>query len=350
VIQFPCSLCHARLSAEDNAVGQPLICPACGGSIFIPPPVRAADTSPLVSLLSDVRCYRCGDRIPEGELVRRVVTTKTTNSSFSSYSSYDSGYSTNWPGPHSVGSFGGGSSSQQERVSLCRKCNWLYDEEARQRNRDFWRFVAAILIVAVMGILVAGVWIAIEVHNKRQEAGVGPPVDATDKLNDEKKPEPRPEPGLAAWKTYTSDEGGFSIDFPPERGEVVITPTNIPTKYGQATSVVYSCNAQAATGGFILQYTVYPQKMPEKVIADALVTMRKNLKSPPGVKVMAESDVTIDGNSGWDLILQSPKGDMSRLRVFQVKRRVFTLAVSFAEKIPEKFQTIFLDSLRLTRP
>jgi DNA-directed RNA polymerase subunit M/transcription elongation factor TFIIS len=75
-IPVTCTLCHTRMYATPEQVGQTLVCPDCGRSTVVPPPAAPAKIAapPLVAegyaLQQEVPSSPSGDRVAEAGLIR----------------------------------------------------------------------------------------------------------------------------------------------------------------------------------------------------------------------------------------------------------------------------------------
>lgn len=132
----PNPACRAQYTFPDQFAGRTVMCSkgTCRSKIQVPPIIPTATSSPTAhqnrGALTDLRCYDCGQRINENELVRRDVRTGWSSTSWSRAYSKSGSFST-----------GRGNTSRYSRVNLCRTCNAARDRAA---------FLAAMVVLGII--------------------------------------------------------------------------------------------------------------------------------------------------------------------------------------------------------
>ncbi len=165
--------------------------------------------------------------------------------------------------------------------------------------------------------------------------GVGQPVDKDRPVGDQGKEAPIRQDG---WKTITSRDGGFSIDFPPigHVSEQVDGLADSPLrsfKYYLAVPGVKNCWYQATAYIFTIGDASTP-----------IEAAKTEYTRASGRTVVRESEVTVKGNRGWEIVSKNRDGT-TRVRGFVIKNRSYLVTVDNVDKLPEKDVDKFFDSL-----
>jgi DNA-directed RNA polymerase subunit RPC12/RpoP len=149
MIRFACPRCRQEFTVPDDTAGRKSTCPRCQQRLLVPfPPHTQAVPAPFISHEPDappqddtvpeytVRCWKCGDRVPEGQAVRRDVRTGTLGGVLGNFN----------------GNMGWGLAGQWSRVDVCTTCADRMDRENASWRRA-WLFVIA-FNATLFGLLV----------------------------------------------------------------------------------------------------------------------------------------------------------------------------------------------------
>jgi hypothetical protein len=146
------------------------------------------------------------------------------------------------------------------------------------------------------------------------------------------------------WQTFTSKEGRFSVSLPGkpmEKTEQVSAPGG--TKKELHTFTLASASDQI----YHLNYNDYPKEVvkEDKNKEAAFDTLRKAF----GGKVLSEKKITVGKNKapGRELLIELPKKNFYRARVFFIGNRLFQVVAMGSEEFARgKKADQFLDSFK----
>lgn len=149
----------------------------------------------------------------------------------------------------------------------------------------------------------------------------------------------------SGWKHVASDNGNYSLSFPG-------TPTEQDLKGddGKFLATMYVLEMDGGNVAYMSSYSDLPLQRttagPDKILSDA----RDGALSSAQGTLDSEKKITIDGYPGRELIILTPNGMKSYVRVYLVKSRLYqAMGVMPKERTDEKQVRTFLDSFRLTK-
>lgn len=127
----------------------------------------------------------------------------------------------------------------------------------------------------------------------------------------------------AAWKEFTSKEGGFSVLMP---GTPKHTKDNLPAELVQH-SFMLQLDGDHVT--YLVAYIDYPK--PALGSADKIKkrmdVSRDGLVQPMKGKVQDEKTISLKGHPGRSFTTKLPDGGTWPIRIYAVKQRIYQLAV-----------------------
>ncbi len=149
IFKVQCPHCQRRLKVKSEAGGDVVGCPVCRKDFMVPAPPKKQSTLSIIIDPDDsaettqrqrewtgCRCHDCGERIYEGQLVRRDIAVSS-----SSWFGFGSSAHGGWDQL--------GFSTRHGRVDLCRACN-------RERNEEEKRSCLYVAIAILATIFMVG--------------------------------------------------------------------------------------------------------------------------------------------------------------------------------------------------
>ena len=174
-------------------------------------------------------------------------------------------------------------------------------------------------------------------------------------------PPPPPSPAYSpeSWKEFTYQADNLKIRFPAE------PQIEIQREKTQAgTIIIHNYKYQS-----FLSLNLVVTEFPSLINFEELMPMKETLSKmrEDGLaqlkeynpKVIKESDLTIDGHSARFMQVETSRGDVTRIKYFVVKNRMYYLFATVKkgdrhgfnfENDFEKLAMAFLDSIKLTAP
>jgi hypothetical protein len=151
----------------------------------------------------------------------------------------------------------------------------------------------------------------------------------------------------AGWSVFTSKAGAFSVALPR-------TPTESKQKVMIATGTldVFVFVAEAKDDAtFVVSYSDLPAEEAKPGTAGKRLDFaRDGAVSNSRGKLRTQKKIELDGHPGRDLVIETDKEIVIRMRVFAVNRRLYqAMAMSPGGAAQAKEAVQFLDSLRLIK-
>lgn len=149
----------------------------------------------------------------------------------------------------------------------------------------------------------------------------------------------------AGWKQMVSETGAYSLVFPGEPA-----PQDLTDNQGKFLATMYVLELDGGNVAYMSSYSDLPLERttagPDQILSDA---RDGALKSAQGT-LASEKKINLDGFPGRELVILTPNGMKSYVRVFLVKSRLYqAMGVMPTDKVDEKQVRTFLDSFRLTK-
>lgn len=160
----------------------------------------------------------------------------------------------------------------------------------------------------------------------------------------EDKPPTEPAPASdAAWKTYSSTEGLFSVRFP--------VPPKEETRNGAKGSRVRFVSAQVPGQEFSVNYTDFPEGVKGIPAGNVIDGIRNHLVRATRGKLLEDRYVEIKPYQGREIRIETPDRATTLFRVYLVKNRLYQLRVlALAGQLHPEGAARFFDSFKLTAP
>jgi len=157
----------------------------------------------------------------------------------------------------------------------------------------------------------------------------------------------QPENLPAGWRVFTSKEGRFSIAMPgmPEEKKQRVTAAT-----GNLDVFLFTIEGKNDSA-YVISYTDLPA-------ADAapgteekrLDFAREGAVDRARGKLRSEKKIELDKHPGRELVIETDKDAVIRMRIFVVKQRLYqTMALGSGAFVQSKEAALFLDSLKLSK-
>jgi hypothetical protein len=182
-------------------------------------------------------------------------------------------------------------------------------------------------------------------------SSVGFCVAQTNKAGDEQQQSrPEKEFNSASWKEYSSAEGRFSILFPGTPKEEV---QSVDIQGGQFKIHILNLKALSEYG---VIYADYPIPVGDSNVAkQVLDSGAKGAVAEVRSELLSMTDISIDGLPGRLLREKLPNGNILKVKMYLVGKRLYQIAVTMPGvdttsdmgKSYEQFADKFLDSFKL---
>ncbi|HEX5706038.1 MAG TPA: hypothetical protein VFX96_02000 [Pyrinomonadaceae bacterium] len=154
--------------------------------------------------------------------------------------------------------------------------------------------------------------------------------------------QPRPAPE-AAWREFTSNEGGFTVSLPGEpQARTVVTYTRSGPLY---TNTVSSNDDDL--NNFSVSWTSYEDdRLARRPVEKLFDRVREGLLKATGGRLLSDSPVNLDGHPGRAFAYETPDGDVHKFRVYVVSDKFYqvstqTKAAANAPSAGERFLASF---------
>jgi hypothetical protein len=156
----------------------------------------------------------------------------------------------------------------------------------------------------------------------------------------------QPENLPQGWRVFTSKEGSFSVKLPgapEERKQRVTTATTTLDVY------LFLVEAKEEGAAYVVSYS----DLPADEVKPGAENKRLDLARDGAVekargKLRSEKKIELDGFPGRELVIETPKDVVIRMRLYAVKQRLYqAMAMGPGGFAQSKDATLFLDSLRL---
>lgn len=145
------------------------------------------------------------------------------------------------------------------------------------------------------------------------------------------------------WKSIKPEGMGLSIEMPgdPQPNTQVL---DLPT--GKIEIVIYVL--ETPRGSYYVNSMTIPENAPAGTNEERLKKARNGAIRHSGGKLVKESNIMLDGNSGIQLLIEGPMKDFAHSRVFLVGNRIVQAVAVTDSKDASPDVKRFLDSLKLT--
>lgn len=151
----------------------------------------------------------------------------------------------------------------------------------------------------------------------------------------------------AGWSVYTSKEGGFSMALPGKPAE---SKQQVKTATGHLDVYLFVVEGKADSA-YVVSYSDLPAAEVKAGSADKRLDFaREGAVSNARGKLRTEKKIEIDGFAGRELVIETDKDVVIKMRIYAVKQRLYqTMAMGPGGFFQSKDATLFLDSLRLIK-
>ena len=145
------------------------------------------------------------------------------------------------------------------------------------------------------------------------------------------------------WKEFKPDGAGFSVLMP---GTPQDSSQKLPAVAGDIPNHLYT--ATRGDQAFIVGYNDIPERLNAAGKTEKLLNGARDGAASKGT-IREEKKIALDGNPGREIVIDSPNGIASRMRIYLVKNRFYQTLVS-VRKGKENDADVFkmLDSFKLT--
>jgi len=149
----------------------------------------------------------------------------------------------------------------------------------------------------------------------------------------------------AAWKEFSSPEGGFLVMLPrpPEMNKMTV-----PTKTGPVDAFSFLAKDENANE-FMVTYSEYPGMNTGEARAERIFDgARDGLTLAQQGRLLSETRITLDGHPGRAIVVERPDGSVQKMVCYLVNQRFYQVAVE-TQRSKEDAQRIegFFNSFRL---
>jgi hypothetical protein len=152
--------------------------------------------------------------------------------------------------------------------------------------------------------------------------------------------------GSTSWKTFTSDEGGFSVSLP-----------GTPTQDSQAVNtaigniMMYTFMIELSESAYMVAYSDYPDSLVNQTPADILLSgARDGAVGNVQGRLVNETYLSLQGHPGRELLIETAGAEaFARVRIFLVGNRMYqvmALTTSQSDSQTEEI-TNYLNSFHL---
>lgn len=176
-----------------------------------------------------------------------------------------------------------------------------------------------------------------------------PQVDKGQKDTPRNNPPPvenRSEHDYQGWKEYAPPEAAFEVRFPREP---VVRPPSPPNGIFHVAGVQRQAVDEL---GYTCQWTIKEKAIGSKEVEAVYLKAQQTgaLQSSQG-KLVEEKDITLDGATGREFIIEYPDKQLFRCRSYLAGKRVITLQVmgKDTESVRSMDAAKFFDSLRINK-
>lgn len=147
------------------------------------------------------------------------------------------------------------------------------------------------------------------------------------------------------WTKSVSADGGYSLVFPGAAEERKLTKEN-----GDFLANMYVLELDGGNVAFMSSHSDIPKERMSVPPATLLEDAKKGALANTQGTLESEKRITVEGNPGRELVISTPSGMLSYVRVILVKGRLYqAMAVMTRDNPAEKDVRAFLDSFRLEK-
>lgn len=153
--------------------------------------------------------------------------------------------------------------------------------------------------------------------------------------------------GAAEFKSFTSKEGKFKIEFPAQPTE---SKQNVPSPIGQLTANLFTAEIPQSMSVYVVAYTDYPANLVKKSDDAVLDGARDGCVKNVQGKLLSEKKLTLDKYPGREIAVELPGQARYRARIYIVNLRLYQVITVGSEAfVKSKDADKFLDSFQLTK-
>jgi hypothetical protein len=149
------------------------------------------------------------------------------------------------------------------------------------------------------------------------------------------------------WSVYTSKEGGFSVALPGKPAE---NKQRVMTATGHLDVYLFVVEGKS-DAAYVVSYSDLPAAEAKAGTAEKRLDFaREGAVSNARGKLRTEKKIEIDGFPGRELIIETDKDVVIKMRIYAAKQRLYqTMAMGPGGFFQSTDATQFLDSLRLIK-
>jgi hypothetical protein len=157
----------------------------------------------------------------------------------------------------------------------------------------------------------------------------------------------QPENLPPGWRVFTSKEGGFSVALPGPPAE---SKQRVATATGHLDVYLFLVEGKDGTA-YVVSYSDLPaDEVKPGSEEKRLDFAREGAVANARGKLRTEKKVELDGCPGRELVIETDKDVVIRMRVYAAKRRLYqAMAMGPGGFSQSKDALLFLDSLRLVK-
>jgi hypothetical protein len=128
--------------------------------------------------------------------------------------------------------------------------------------------------------------------------------------------------GLSSWKTFTSDEGSFSVSFPGSPQQDV---QNVNTAVGAIA--MYTFMVEKSDSAYMVAYSDYPPSLVNETPPDVILSgARDGAVANVQGRLLNEVFISLQGHMGREITVETAGAEaFARVRIYLVGNRMYQI-------------------------